>query len=146
MRQSLDMAPIDALIEEHKLIDRMLNLMKEKLTKIKIAGLVDSGFTATWVDFFRIYADNCHHGKEENILFRNLRKKQLSQELTKTMDELIEEHIYVRTIVNELSTSYRSISKIGKSALKRTIESIEDIVRLFHYISIKRTKISSLSS
>ena len=44
------------------------------------------------IDFIHNYGDRCHHGKEEGILFRELRKKVLPVELTVIMDELTEEH------------------------------------------------------
>ena len=48
------------------------------------------------VDFVRTYADRTHHGKEEEILFRDLAKKNLTSELKKTMQELLDEHIWGR--------------------------------------------------
>ncbi len=40
-----------------------------------------------------MYADRTHHGKEQDILFRDLEKKELSPNHTKIMGELLEEHI-----------------------------------------------------
>ena len=54
------------------------------------------------VDLIRTYADRTHHGKEEDILFRELAKKQLSQEHQKTMNELVEDHVSGRRMVTSL--------------------------------------------
>jgi len=54
------------------------------------------------VDFIRMYADRTHHGKEEDILFRDLSKKELSPNHAKIMDELVEEHVWARTRVGKL--------------------------------------------
>lgn len=48
------------------------------------------------VDFIRTYADRTHHGKEEEILFRELGKKTLDPELQRIMQELINEHVWGR--------------------------------------------------
>ncbi|MFC1546440.1 hemerythrin domain-containing protein, partial [bacterium] len=83
------MRPIDPLINEHRLIERMIKLMSKKLNEIKEKNVVDVTFIDTAVDFIRTYADKCHHGKEEDILFRELAKKDLSIDHKKFMDELI---------------------------------------------------------
>src|SRR4030042_1782258 len=48
------------------------------------------------VDFVRMYADRTHHGKEEEILFRDLIKKDMTPELKKIMQELLDEHVWGR--------------------------------------------------
>ncbi len=53
-------------------------------------------FIDSAVDFISVYADRCHHGKEEEILFRDLAKKKMNEEDTRIMNELIEEHIWGR--------------------------------------------------
>jgi hemerythrin-like domain-containing protein len=63
---------------------------------------VDPLFVDTAVDFIRTYADRTHHGKEEDILFRDLIKKQLSLEHARIMEELVEEHKYARKTVGML--------------------------------------------
>jgi hemerythrin-like domain-containing protein len=96
------MKPIGPLMVEHRLIERMIVIVKEELGRIDKGKKADPVFIDTYVDFARTYADRCHHGKEEDILFRDLAKKKLSPENKKTMDELIEEHKYARKTVGEL--------------------------------------------
>ena len=49
-----------------------------------------------------MYADRCHHGKEEDILFRDLNKKPLSGQHKRIMGELVEEHRQGRKTVADL--------------------------------------------
>ena len=63
---------------------------------------MDTVFIDIAVDFIRTYADRTHYGKEKDILFRDLAKKQISKEHSRIMNELIEEHKYARTIVGKL--------------------------------------------
>jgi len=87
---------------EHRLIEKMIDIIKQKTVDIRESGNIDPGFIDTAVDFIKIYADKTHHGKEEDILFRDCLKKDMSDTDTKIMNELIEEHAYGRKIVAEL--------------------------------------------
>ena len=86
------MKPRGPLMIEHRLIEEMIGLIKKESSKIKKTKNIDPSFIDTAVDFIRIYADKTHHGKEEDILFRECTKKKMSKEDTKVMNELIEKH------------------------------------------------------
>jgi hemerythrin-like domain-containing protein len=96
------MKPIGPLMWEHRVIEKMLGVVSREIDKIKATNQADPVFVDTVVDFIRTYADRTHHGKEEDILFRELSKKQMSPELKKIMDELVEEHIFARGKVKSL--------------------------------------------
>ncbi len=66
------MKPIGLLMIEHRLIERMVDPIRKKVRLMNEAEAVDPLFVDTMVDFIRTCADRCHHGKEENILFRDL--------------------------------------------------------------------------
>ena len=87
---------------EHRLIEKMIEVIRIEISKIKETNKVDTIFIDSAVDFIRIYADKTHHGKEEDILFRDCARKKMSEKDTKIMNELIEEHKYGRMIVAEL--------------------------------------------
>ena len=96
------MKPIGPLMHEHRLIERMITIIIEEVEQIKKKNIIDTAFIHTIVDFVRVYADKTHHGKEEDILFRDLEKKQLSDDHERIMKELVEEHMYGRKKVQEL--------------------------------------------
>ena len=87
---------------EHRLIERMIKLLKAKHVAMAETEKLDLNFVVVTTDFFRTYADRCHHGKEEDILFRELARKNLSEIDKKTMQELIEEHKHARKTVTDL--------------------------------------------
>jgi hemerythrin-like domain-containing protein len=86
------MLPIGPMMIEHRLIERMIKVVKEEINKIEETMQVSPALIDTAVDFIRVYADQTHHGKEEDILFRELNKKKLDATHQKVMDELIEDH------------------------------------------------------
>ena len=98
------------LMIEHRLIERMLSVIKGVLAKIESKHEIDPLFVDIAVDFIRVYADQTHHGKEEDILFRELGKKPLTVKDRQIMEELIEEHIFGRQTTKalvEANTRYR---------------------------------------
>jgi hemerythrin-like domain-containing protein len=98
------------LMIEHRLIERMLSVIKDVLAKIETKHQIDPLFVDVAVDFIRVYADQTHHGKEEDILFRELNNKPLSAEDRRVMNELIEEHVFGRQTTKALvdaNTRYR---------------------------------------
>jgi hemerythrin-like domain-containing protein len=97
------MMPIGPLMIEHRLIERMIGVMEKEAARIENEKSADPLFIETVVDFIRTYADRCHHGKEEDILFRELRKKNLSAEHRRVMEELISEHVWGRETTKNLS-------------------------------------------
>jgi hemerythrin-like domain-containing protein len=99
------------LMIEHRLIERMISLIKDALVQIESTHKVDPLFVDTAVDFIRMYADRTHHGKEEDILFRELSKRPLSGEDQRVMKELIDEHVFARQTTKalvEANTRYRN--------------------------------------
>ena len=116
------MLPIGPMMIEHRLIERMISLMGKELDLMKSSNKANSSLINTIVDFIRAYADHCHHGKEENILFRELMKKDLSAEHKKIMDELIKEHILGRETTGRLVEANKRYSKYDIKALPIIIE------------------------
>ena len=66
------MKPIGPLMWEHRLIEKMLVSMMRHIDQVEKTKMVNPLIIDIAVDFVRIYADRTHHGKEEEILFRDL--------------------------------------------------------------------------
>jgi hemerythrin-like domain-containing protein len=96
------MLPVGPLMVEHRLIERMIKVLKAKHVTMSETEKLDLNLIVVTADFFRTYADRCHHGKEEDILFRELARKNLPEIDKKTMQELIEEHGHARKTVTNL--------------------------------------------
>ena len=106
------MMPAGPLMKEHRLIERMIRVMNKNLQKIRQEQNAYLGFIEIAVDFIKTYADRCHHGKEEDILFRDLSKKQLSSEHKRIMDELVKEHTLGRKNVGKLIDAKESYAQV----------------------------------
>ncbi len=125
------MLPIGPLMVEHRLIERMINILRIELKKIQEKNEVNPIFIDNIVDFIKIYADQTHHGKEEDILFRELKKKDLKPSHRKIMEELIEEHVFGRKITGELVEAKEKYTQGKKNLLTIIIEKINILVDFY---------------
>lgn len=124
------MMPIGPLMIEHRLIERMIGLLATELQSVE-KGKVDVSFIDSAVDFLRTYADRCHHGKEELILFVALEKKSLAPDMRKTLDELIREHVFARQNVRALIDARTAHSKGDDKAIYEVKLRLKNLVDLY---------------
>ena len=108
------MLPAGPLMIEHRLIERMIVQMTKEKEAIEKEGSVDLNFLSVAVDFLSNYADRCHHGKEEDILFRALKTKPLSAEHKAILDRLIDDHVMARKEVGALRKAIQEFSSKGE--------------------------------
>jgi hemerythrin-like domain-containing protein len=117
------------LMIEHRLIEQMLSAIKDALAKIESKHEIDPVLVDTAVDFIRVYADQTHHGKEEDILFRELDKKPLSENDRQIMNELIEEHIFGRQTTKalvEANTRYRNGDETALNEIAAKLQTLTE--------------------
>lgn len=119
------------LMIEHRLIERMIGQIRKTLKGIETERKVDPLFIDTAVDFIRIYADRTHHGKEEDILFREFDKKDLSATDRETMNELIEEHVFGRETTKALVAANTRYRKGDMSALEAIASRLGTLVDFY---------------
>jgi hemerythrin-like domain-containing protein len=60
------------LRDEHQLILGVVDVLDETLRKPDSASDLDFDVVERCISFFRLFADACHHGKEEDLLFPEL--------------------------------------------------------------------------
>jgi hemerythrin-like domain-containing protein len=66
------MNSIDIMIHEHTYIKRMLKIVQKLSQKIVDGKAVEHQAFYQAIDFVRNYADKYHHGKEEDMLFKDM--------------------------------------------------------------------------
>jgi hemerythrin-like domain-containing protein len=125
------MQPRGPLMTEHRLIERMISLIDKEVKRIESSSVVNQSFIDTAVDFIRFYADRTHHGKEEEILFRDLAKKKLSGVDNTIMKELIQEHIIGRTTTAELVKAAAAYQKGDTAAFPVIIKKLRKIADFY---------------
>jgi len=131
MERAKKMMPIGPLMIEHRLIERMIRRIDNELRRIEETGKADVLFVDHAVDFIRSYADRCHHGKEENILFRELAKKALPPNQRRILDELLQEHIWGRNKVAEVVAAKEKYSRGDRAALRAMVEAMSALTAFY---------------
>jgi hemerythrin-like domain-containing protein len=63
------MLPTDILMNEHRVIEQVLNCLEKILEQCASENKLDAKSAKQAIEFFRGFADQCHHGKEEKQLF-----------------------------------------------------------------------------
>jgi hemerythrin-like domain-containing protein len=119
------------LMIEHRLIERMLELIRREIARIRETREINSVFIDNAVDFIRVYADRTHHGKEEDILFRDLSGKGMNAQERRIMSELVEEHVLGRTTVRDLVDAKKRHFGGDPSALDTVVEKLEFLVSFY---------------
>lgn len=111
------MNPIADLTKEHGPIKLMLRILEKACGELEAGKELDKENMKRAVTFIREFADKCHHGKEEALLFPAVRENNIPEEV-KMVDDLIEEHKIGREYVKNMSYAIESNSSsdFSKSA------------------------------
>jgi hemerythrin-like domain-containing protein len=119
------------LMVEHRLIERMIERIRQALEAVEATGAVDPVFVDTAVDFIRTYADRTHHGKEEDILFRDLESRPLSADDRRVMNELVREHVFGRTTTGAVVAANTRYRNGDSAALEDIAEGLRTLVAFY---------------
>jgi hemerythrin-like domain-containing protein len=69
------MSATDILANEHRVIEQVLTCLEQITVEGIARGILDGGSARQAIDFFKSFADQCHHAKEEQSLFPLLESK-----------------------------------------------------------------------
>jgi hemerythrin-like domain-containing protein len=74
------MKPTAELSHEHLAIKRMIGVLGKIADRLEAGGAVPPDDPARCVEFLRVFADKCHHAKEEDHLFPEMEKVGVARE------------------------------------------------------------------
>lgn len=98
------MKPTDILIKEHDAILNMLKILEEVCLRLDNGERVEETDLENIVEFFKVFADKCHHGKEEDILFPAMEEYGIPNE-GGPISVMLAEHVMGRDNVKGMSNS-----------------------------------------
>lgn len=117
----------EILRQEHKVIERILPVLEEAARRVERGHSLDADIFPAIIDFMRVFADRCHHAKEEEQLFPVLKQSGIDIE-GGLVGALVEEHREARVLVGKLA---EQVEKLGDSEAAAEIAAITRIyVRL----------------
>ena len=104
------MTATETLRHEHEAILRMLDATEEVAHQLQAGVPVEPRILDGLLEFFRLFADQCHHGKEEDLLFPKLQEKGMPRE-TGPIGVMLLEHDQGRAFVRQMSGAAAGYAK-----------------------------------
>lgn len=102
------------LIKEHQGIELMLRILKAIVKKIECDEEIPIDHFGGIIEFFKIFVDKCHHGKEEEFLFPALEAAGVVRD-GGPIGVMLHEHEEGRKIIERLSRAVENFNKEGKT-------------------------------
>ena len=109
------------LRNEHEAILKMLGASEEVARRLEQGEQVEQQTLANLLEFFQLFADRCHHGKEEDLLFPLLEKKGFPRD-GGPIGVMLFEHERGRSLIRQMAEATAAYKSGDKSAGKRRAE------------------------
>ncbi len=110
------MLATEELKQEHRVIERMLAVIQVAADRQKAGHDLPPEFFPRVVDFVRNFADRCHHGKEEDNLFRAMEKHGIPGQ-DGPIGVMLVEHDRGRAYIREVDAASKRVASGDISAL-----------------------------
>jgi len=123
------MVATEALKEDHRLIERMLNILENIANRLEKGEEVSSELLKKASDFISTFADTYHHGKEENILFPTMEERGFPREGGPIAVMLVE-HDEGRGYARNLFTGIEKFTGGDKEAARTIIDNARNYAGL----------------
>lgn len=98
------------LRKEHDAILKMLDATEEVIRRIDAGGKIKPETLNNLIEFFRLFADKCHHGKEEDLHFPLLESRGTARVAGPT-GVMLHEHEVGRALVREMAVAAEACSR-----------------------------------
>ena len=126
----MTMSPTEMLENEHRYIQKVVAAAATLADRLAEGFDLGIDMVQSIVEFMRIYADKCHHGKEEDLLFPALERKGVPMRGC-PVEALMREHQMGRALVKGLAEVVDSYGKGDAAARDVLIKSLRGIVELY---------------
>jgi hemerythrin-like domain-containing protein len=123
------MLPSDILRSEHRVIEQVLNSLEKMVEICQTEGKLDKQSAKDAVDFFRNFADCCHHGKEEAHFFPAMEAKGFKRDCGPT-GVMLYEHDQGRKFVRGMDESIEAAAQGDAAAKKEFIRNAREYIDL----------------
>jgi hemerythrin-like domain-containing protein len=123
------MPAIQELRKEHKAIEVMLRVLEAVSAKIRRGEPVAVTDLAAMVEFLSIFADQCHHGKEEDLLFPTLEGAGIPRQ-GGPIGVMLSEHTQGRALIARLREAVAQLKSGNEAASASFASAADDYVAL----------------
>ena len=121
MTQSQDQKPSTVLRSEHRVILRVLGVLDRLVARAERGAGFEDRALQRCVEFFRLFADACHHAKEEDLLFPVLEQRGIPRE-GGPIGVMLDEHQVARQLTKRMGAELAAHAGGDVDATQRFIE------------------------
>ncbi|UJS20981.1 MAG: hemerythrin domain-containing protein [Candidatus Brocadia sp.] len=123
-------SPTKMLEDEHLVIAKVISAAPVLADQLEAGQAVDEKTLHGLIEFMHTFADKCHHGKEDDLLFPTLVNKGISKQGC-PIGALTAEHARGRTLVQELSNAADAYQSGDRNAENMLVKSLREIITLY---------------
>ena len=123
------MKPTDILMQEHRVIEQVLDCLEVEAQRCVEEKKLDTESASLAIDFFRNFADRCHHGKEEDCLFPLMEGKGFSRQQGPT-GVMLSEHETGRWHVRGMAAAIEAVDSGDSASIAKFVSHAQDFIRL----------------
>lgn len=123
------MKATEILMEEHRVIERVLPALETAANGLAAGGAVPAEFFLKAADFIQGFADGCHHHKEEDVLFVALVANGMSRE-TGPVAVMLAEHAEGRRLTRAMRAAAEQMQAGDPAAAAQVVANALGYVRL----------------
>ncbi len=123
------MKATDILYEEHRIIIKVLECLQEVVAEAEESGKLNADSANQAIDFFRNFADGCHHAKEEDRLFIVMQENGIPRE-GGPIGVMLMEHDDGRRFVRGMARAVVQASDGDGNAIDQFAENARDFIAL----------------
>lgn len=116
-------------MEEHDAIKLMLKILDAVCKKIQLGEKVEFEHLDQILEFLRTFADKCHHGKEESLLFPAMEKAGIPRE-SGPIGVMVREHEIGRKFIKDLSNAISDYKRSKIDATPKIVEIAKSYIEL----------------
>jgi hemerythrin-like domain-containing protein len=131
---------IEVLTREHRLIEQALGSLDGYLATIRAGAPVRRDVVGDYARFFGGFADACHHGKEEEILFQRMIERGFPREAG-PLAVMYHEHELGRSHVRALSDLAAPAGEMAASEAQMLMDHVAAYVPLLRQHILKEDRI-----
>lgn len=122
------MGPVEELVTEHAQIKLLLRVLEKMCERIDEEESTEVEHIGKALDFIKMFADRCHHGKEEVVLFPVMKALGI-EEADDLITVLLTEHEIGRSYVRAASEGFEEYKK-GASGGRKITDNLLKYVKL----------------
>ena len=125
------MSATEDLRSEHVGVGRMLGIMDAMALRLRAGEPVEPGDLASSIEFLRVFVDQCHHTKEEQLLFPAMRAANLT-DAEETIIILLADHVRGREGAARIADAAQRIAGGEEPATSGLGQAMSEYTRLLH--------------